>query len=115
MFSLLFRKHQTYLMERWLDFTEVYSLPVLSNLPWNSKCAEEMKVKETFESMWTLLRHAVLYFMRYEDCQHTEDAIVAAQRCLLQYGALAEKVRAVLTCIGRVYRRLYLYPTLVRA
>ena len=86
------RKHQSYLMERWLDFTEVFSLPVLSKLPWNRKSKDEMEIKETFESMWTLLRRAVLYFMRYEDCQHSEDAILSAQRTLLDYGAMAEEV-----------------------
>lgn len=89
------RKHPSYLMERWLDFTEVFSLPVLSNLPWNRRSQEEMEIKETFERMWTLLRRAILYFMRYVDGQHQEDAILTAQRALLDYGAVAEEVCSI--------------------
>lgn len=81
-------------MERWLDFTEVFSLPVLSNLPWNAKCKTEQGIRQTFERMWTLLRCAVLYFMRYEEGQHNENGILSAQRYLLEYGALAEQVCA---------------------
>lgn len=104
--GLPYRKHSSYLMERWMDFTEFFSLGVLYNLPWN-KVGDEIKndpkkksaakrhadrVRSMFERMWTLLRSSVLFFMRYEDGQHIEGSIMAAQRNLLRYGALAEKV-----------------------
>lgn len=53
---------------------------------------EAARIRKTFEEMWALLRSSVLYFMRYEDCQHTEDRIMQAQSDLLRYGAIAEKV-----------------------
>lgn len=84
-------------MERWLDFTEFFSLAVLFQLPWDNKCPRERRVRRTFEKMWTLLRRSVLYFMRYEDCQHSEEGIMNAQSDLLQYGAIAERVRHCIT------------------
>lgn len=108
-----YRKQSSFLMERWLDFTEFFSLGVLHDLPWDTvgdnikkgddhedaatkkqRLKEEASgIRQTFEQMWALLRSSVLYFMRYEDCQHTEDQIMQAQCDLLSYGALAEKVR----------------------
>ena len=105
-------KHSSYLMEQWLDFTEFYSLAVLFNLPWNTRCTKEKDVRDTFVAMWTVLRSGVLYFMRYTDGQHTEDGILQAQKDLLQYGKLAEQVcvRVLFRCLATAIARP-VFPT----
>lgn len=82
-------------MEEWLAFTETFSLYLLHELDWRG---EDLEVKSVFEEMWGLLRTGVLYFLRYEEKQHTERRIVEAQQCLLQYGRRAEEVRPRTAC-----------------
>jgi len=72
-----------------MSFVETFSLFILHDLPWR---AEDQEIKEVFVRMWTLLRTGVLYFMRFEEGQHTDDRILKAQKSLLDYAALAEKV-----------------------
>jgi len=72
-----------------MAFVETFSLYLLHDLPWKAADAE---VKKIFEELWGLLRDGVLYFMRYEDGQHTWDRILDAQKSLLQYGKRAEQV-----------------------
>lgn len=73
-----------------MAFTETFSLFVLHDLPWRE---EDSHLRQVFERLWSLLRTGVLYFMRFEEGQHTPDRILNAQKSLLEYGALAEKVR----------------------
>lgn len=72
-----------------MAFTETFSLFLLHDLPWQP---EEHHIQTVFEEMWGHLRAGVLYFMRYEEGQHTVDGILAAQKELLKYAKLAEKV-----------------------
>lgn len=76
-------------MEDWMAFADTFSPFLLHSLPW--KAADE-PVKKVFIELWGLLRDGVLYFMRYEEGQHTEERIMAAQKSLLQYGKRAEEV-----------------------
>lgn len=76
-------------MEEWLAFTETFSLFLLHDLPWKAK---ESRLQKLFEEQWTLLRSSVLYFMKYQEGQHTKERILTAQKDLLKYGELAEKV-----------------------
>lgn len=78
-----------WMMEEWLAFTETFSLFLLHDLPWKP---EEQGIKDIFEQQWTLLRSSVLYFMKYQEGQHTEARIAQAQRDLLEYGRIAEEV-----------------------
>lgn len=81
-------------MEDWMAFVETFSLYLLHDLPWED---DEGEIRDLFEEMWGLLRPACLYFMRYDDGQHTEPRILSAQALLLQYGRLVERVRVHLT------------------
>lgn len=76
-------------MEDWLAFTETFSLYLLQGLPWE---AGQRHVQHVFERMWANLRDGVLHFMRFEEGQHTPERILAAQKKLLEYGKIAEKV-----------------------
>lgn len=76
-------------MEDWLAFTETFSNYVLRDLPWKP---EEVETKDLFVRQWTLLRHCVLYFLKYHEGQHTEERILQAQKDMLEYGRLAEEV-----------------------
>lgn len=77
------------MMEEWLAFTETFSLSLLEGLTWppGSQAA-----KEAFTEQWSLLRPAVLYFMKYKDGQHAPERILQAQKWLLDYGKSVEKV-----------------------
>jgi len=57
-------------MDDWLSFTEAHCLTLLRDLPWRS---EDLTTQDIFEKMWSLLRRAVLYFLKYVDGQHTDD------------------------------------------
>ena len=72
-----------------MSFVETFSLFILHNLPWRE---EDHEIKDVFVRMWTLLRSGVLYFMRFEEGQHTADRVLEAQQSLLKYAALAEEV-----------------------
>lgn len=76
-------------MEEWMAFTETFSLFLLHDLPWKP---EDRHLKEVFDKQWTLLRSSTLYFMKYQEGQHTHERILQAQKDLLQYGKLAEEV-----------------------
>lgn len=76
-------------MEDWMAFTETFSLFLLHDLLWSE---EDEGVRVVFEEMWGKLRTAVLYFMRFDEGQHTTDQIVAAQKALLEYAQQAEEV-----------------------
>ena len=76
-----------------MAFTETFSLYLLHDLPWQEG---EEDIKDMFEKQWALLREGVLYFMRFEEGQHTSERILAAQKALVDYGKIAEEVR----CIG---------------
>ena len=76
-------------MDDWLSFTEAHCLTLLRDLPWRS---EDLTTQDIFEKMWSLLRRAVLYFLKYVDGQHTDDRILDAQKLLLEYGRMAEEV-----------------------
>lgn len=73
-----------------MAFVETFSLYILHDLPWAD---DEDDIRDLFERMWGLLRQACLYFMRYEEGQHTDGRIMEAQRQLLDYGKLVEEVR----------------------
>ena len=77
------------MMEEWLAFSETFSLTLLEGLTWppGSQAA-----KEAFTEQWSLLRPAVLYFMKYKDGQHAPERILQAQKWLLDYGKSVEKV-----------------------
>lgn len=77
-------------MEEWLAFTETFSLFLLHDLPWKR---QDLELKKAFDEQWTLLRSSVLYFMKWHDGQHTEERILQAQKDLLEYGRIVEKVR----------------------
>ena len=79
-------------MEEWLDFADAFSPHLLRGLPWGNT-PDEVRVRTVFEESWALLRQGVLYFMRFQEGQHTDEQITDAQKCLLQYGRLAEEVR----------------------
>ena len=64
-------------------------MTLLRDLPWRS---EDLTTQDIFEKMWSLLRRAVLYFLKYVDGQHTDDRILDAQKLLLEYGRMAEEV-----------------------
>lgn len=85
------RHRGSWLMEDWLAFTETFSLFLLHDLDWED---DEADVKLVFEDMWTRLRQGVLYFLRFEEGQHTSDRILEAQNCFLEYGKIAERVCA---------------------
>lgn len=74
-------------MEDWLAFTETFSLYLLHDLQWEP---DQEDVRLVFEEMWTHLRAGTLYFLRYEELQHTAPRIKAAQDALMKYGAMAE-------------------------
>lgn len=84
-----------------MAFVETFSLYLLHDLPWEE---DEQDVRDLFEEMWGLLRPACLYFMRFEDGQHTEDRILAAQDLLLHYGRLIERVCSRLAVVCLVVR-----------
>lgn len=77
-------------MEEWMAFADTFSLAVLEDLEWPPGSAE---AKEVFEHQWSLLRPALVYFMKYKDGQHTEERIREAQEWLMAYGRSAEQVR----------------------
>ena len=64
-------------------------MTLLRDLPWRS---EDLTTQDIFEKMWSLLRRAVLYFLKYVDGQHTDDRNLDAQKLLLEYGRMAEEV-----------------------
>ena len=76
-------------MEDWMAFAETFSLFLLHDLPWTD---EDDEIREVFEDMWSNLRGALLYFMRYEEGQHTLPRILDAQKQLMAYGKRAEEV-----------------------
>jgi len=76
-------------MENWMGFVEAHSLVVLHGLPWEEK---DFETRDLFEALWSLLRRSVVYFLKYEMGQHTEDRILEAQKWLVEYGRLAEEV-----------------------
>jgi len=78
-----------WMMEEWMAFTDTYSLDLLSDLEWP---VGTQAVQQVFEEQWSLLRPAVVYFLKYLNGQHTEDRIVQAQKWLLSYGSSAEQV-----------------------
>lgn len=75
-----------------MAFVETFSLFVLHDLPWAEDGSED-DIREVFESMWRDLRHGVMYFMRYDEGQHTPERILAAQNSLMSYAKQAEEVR----------------------
>lgn len=77
-----------------MAFVETFSLYLLHDLPWGD---DEDDIRHLFEDMWGLLRPACLYFMRYEEGQHTEERIMAAQHLLIDYGKLVEEVSTPFT------------------
>lgn len=77
------------MMEDWLAFTETFSNSVLCDLPWKDS---EIDMQNLFEKQWTLLRQSVLYYLKYQEGQHTEERILQAQKDMLEYGRLAEEV-----------------------
>lgn len=88
-------------MEEWLDFADAFSPHVLHDLPWGDS-PDEQRVREVFETMWASLRFAVLYFMKFNEGQHTSERILEAQEALLEYGRLAEEVRLRPLHVGSV-------------
>lgn len=88
------RYKSNWLMEDWMAFVETFSLFLLHDLPWDDD--EDGEVREVFEDLWGKLRIGVLYFMRFEEGQHTAGRILEAQKSLLNYGKRAEEVRSSL-------------------
>lgn len=80
-----------------MAFVDTFSLYVLHDLPWEE---DEGEIRDLFEEMWTLLRAPCLYFMQFEEGQHTDDRILAAQKSLIDYGRRAEEVRACKLAFG---------------
>ena len=76
-------------MDEWMAFTDTFSLSVLQGLQWP---AGTEPAQARFEEMWSLLRPATLFFMKFQDGQHTEARILQAQGWLIQYGKIAEEV-----------------------
>lgn len=76
-------------MDEWMAFTDTFSLTVLAGLQWPAGTEEAQAV---FEEQWSLLRPACLYFMKYQDGQHTDARILQAQQWLIAYGKSAEEV-----------------------
>lgn len=77
-------------MEDWMAFTDTFSMHILHDLPWDD---DEYHIRDLFEELWGLLRHACLYFMRFEEGQHTPAKILQAQKWLIEYGKRVEEVR----------------------
>lgn len=77
------------MMDEWMAFTDTFSLAVLDDLQWPLGSDATQAV---FEEQWSLLRPALLYFMKYKEGQHTEERIRQAQDWLLAYGRCAEEV-----------------------
>lgn len=76
-------------MDEWMAFTDTFSLAVLDELQWPHGTEGS---KALFEEQWSLLRPAILYFMKFSEGQHTEERIRQAQDWLLAYGRSAEEV-----------------------
>lgn len=74
-----------------MAFVETFSLFLLHDLPWPEDIDGD--IRDVFEELWSKLRHAVLYFMRFEEGQHTDLRIIEAQKQLIDYGKRVEEVR----------------------
>ena len=106
------RHRSRWLMEDWLAFTETFSLYLLHDLEWQP---DQDGIRQVFEEMWSNLRAGTLYFLRYEEGQHTAHRIRAAQEALTKYGALAEQTFAgEVICTFKLHIAAWHLPDQVR-
>lgn len=74
-----------------MAWTETYCLFALLNLPRDRN--QNSDVLRRFCEMWKHLRAGALFFLRYDDGQHTDAHIAEAHEHLKAYAVLAEQVR----------------------
>ena len=88
-----------------MAFLETIGPMLFEGLQWDDTVASN-RTKALFETQWTHLRTACLFFMRNEEGQHTVERITQAAEHALLYAESAQKVRDRATALAYCHNAL---------